>query len=379
MKAIASKIVMVVALGIWPFAAHGQAPEGPMTPQPGIAIQKAPPEKVIKLRSILVNTPVTVRNAEGEMVHNLEVSDFRISDNGVEQKITHFNLGGDPISLAVVVETSSRIEALMPELRKTGILLTQAVAGPTGEIAIVGFNDSVDKLLDFTANADKVEQTMARLEEGTSGSKLYDAMAVGVEMLSGRPEASAHDLGHRRVMLVVAEAHDEGSEKKLGEVLREAQLQNITIYSVGLSNTRALLQKKAEYKRPPNPAPDGTFGLPPIPGTVQTPTTENERYGNMDLMALAVWLVQHVKDKVTSHALEIATTATGGAHYATWKDRSIEKAMDEIGGELHSQYTLTYAPTGTTGEGYHQITVNVDRTDLTVRARPGYYVAPPES
>jgi VWFA-related protein len=279
----------------------------------------------------------------------------------------------------VVVETSSRIEALMPELRKTGILLTQAVAGPTGEIAIVGFNDSVDKLLDFTANADKVEQTMARLEEGTSGSKLYDAMAVGVEMLSGRPEASAHDLGHRRVMLVVAEAHDEGSEKKLGEVLREAQLQNITIYSVGLSNTRALLQKKAEYKRPPNPAPDGTFGLPPIPGTVQTPTTENERYGNMDLMALAVWLVQHVKDKVTSHALEIATTATGGAHYATWKDRSIEKAMDEIGGELHSQYTLTYAPTGTTGEGYHQITVNVDRTDLTVRARPGYYVAPPES
>jgi VWFA-related protein len=379
MKAIAPNIVMLLALGIWPYASHGQAPEGPMIPPPDMPIQKAPPEKVIKLRSILVNTPVTVRNAQGEMVHNLEVGDFRISDNGVEQKITHFNLGGDPISLVVVVETSSQIEALMPELRKTGILLTQAVAGPTGEIAIVGFNDSVDKLLDFTANADKVEQTMSRLEEGTSGSKLYDAMSLGVEMLSGRPEVSAHDLGHRRVMLVVAEAHDDGSEKKLGEVLREAQLQNITIYSVGLSNTRALLQKKAEYKRPPNPAPDGTFGLPPVPGTVQTPTTENERYGNMDLLALAAWLVQHVKDKVTSHALEIATTATGGAHYATWKDRSIEKAMDEIGGELHSQYTLTYAPTGTAAEGYHQITVNVDRPELTVRARPGYYVAEPGS
>jgi len=94
-------------------------------------------------------------------------------------------------------------------------------------------------------------------------------------------------------------------------------------------------------------------------------------------LALAVWLVQHVKDKVTSHALEIATTATGGMHYATWKDRAIEKAIDEIGGELHSQYTLTYAPTGTSGEGYHEISVKVDRPDLTVRARPGYYLAEP--
>jgi len=350
-----------------------------MTPQPGVVIQKEPPEKTFKLRSILVNTPVTVRDASGQMIHTLEASDFRITDNGVEQKIIHFDLGGYPVSLVVLVETSSRVEALMPALRRIGILLSQAVTGPTGETAIVGFNDSVDKLQDFTSNGDAVERVMSRLEDGTSGAKLYDAMALGVEMLSGRPEVSAMDLGHRRVMLVVAEAHDEGSEAKLGEVLRRAQLENITIYAVGLSNTRALLQKKAEYKRPPNPAPDGTFGLPPQPGTVQTPTTENDRYGNIDVLALAVWLVQHVKDKITSHALEVAATATGGEHFATWRDRSIEKALDEIGGELHSQYMLTYSPSGTAANGYHEINVNVDRKDLTVRARPGYFLAAPGS
>ena len=370
-----------VILGTLLFAtgAYAQAPEGPMTPPPGVVIQKAPPEKTFKVRSILVNTPVTVRDASGQMVHTLEASDFRITDNGVEQKITHFGLGGYPISLVVLVETSSRVEALMPEIRKTGILLTQAVTGPTGETAIVSFNDSVDKLQDFTTNADAVERVMSRLKDGPSGAKLYDAMALGVEMLSGRPEVSANELGHRRVMLVVAEAHDEGSEAKLGEVLRRAQLENVTIYAVGLSNTRALLQKKPEYKRPPNPAPDGTFGLPKEPGTVQTPSTENDRYGNMDLIALAVWVVQHVKDKVTAHALEVATTATGGAHFATWKDSAIEKALDEIGGELHSQYSLTYAPSGTATNGYHEINVNVNRKDLTVRARPGYYLAAPES
>lgn len=377
MKIVAHMFAGLMALGFLPAAMRAQAPEGPMTPQPGVEIQKVPAESRFKLHSVLVNTPVTVRNAEGEMVHNLEAANFRIRDNGVEQKITHFDLGGDPISLVVVVETSSRIDPLLPELRKTGVLLTQAVAGPTGEIAMVGFDEEVKKLQDFTTSADRIERAMSRIDSGTSGAKLYDAMALGVEMLSRRPEVSATDLGHRRVMLVVAEAHDQGSETKLGEVLRRAQLENVTIYAVGLSNTRSLLQKKPEYKRPPNPAPDGTFGLPPQPGTVETPATENERYGNMDLMALAVWAVQHIHDKITSHALEVATTATGGAHYSTWKDRSIERAMDEIGGELHSQYTVTYAPTATDGEGYHEISVEVDRKDLSVRARPGYYLAAP--
>jgi hypothetical protein len=51
--------------------------------------------------------------------------------------------------------------------------------------------------------------------------------------------------------------------------------------------------------------------------------------------------------------------------------------LDDIGGELHSQYTLTYSPTGTNTEGYHEISVTVDRKDITVRARPGYYLAGP--
>ena len=360
-------------------AAEGQAPAGPITPPPGATIQLAPPLSTIKLRSVLVNTPVTVRDASGEMVHTLEAKNFRITDNGVEQAITHFNLGGDPMSLVVVVETSSRIDPLMPQIRKTGILLTQAVAGPTGEIAVVGFNDSVDRLLEFTTNTDVVERTMSRLREGTSGAKLYDAMALGVEMLSARPEVSATELGHRRVMLVMAEAHDEGSDAKLGEVLRQAQLANVTIYSVGLSSTRAQLQKKSENNGPKRATPEGTFGMPPPPGTVQTPSTDGSQPQGVDLLALAVWAVQHVKDKITSHELELAATATGGAHFATWKDRSIEKALDEIGGELHAQYTLSYTPSGTDADGYHEIRVVVDRKDLTVRARPGYYVAPPES
>jgi VWFA-related protein len=398
MTRIAAAFLTVLILALAGAAARAQAPVGPLPPKPGVEVQQPPKDTQakVKVQVALVNTPVTVRDGRGEMVHNLEARDFKVTDNGVPQQISHFDLGGDPISMVILIETSSRIEPLLPEIRKTGILFTQTVMGPTGEAAVVDFNDSVDKLQDFTTNADLIENTIAHLGPGTSGSKLYDAMAVGVEMLSGRPQTTGVCPGvdgskataicidgvpRRRVLMILSEAVDAGSEAKLGEVLRQAQLANVTIYSVGLSTTRADLQSKPKDTRP-QITPPGTFPLPPQPGVPQTPTSEQNRYGNIDLMAAAVWIVQHVHDQVKDHALEVAATATGGAHLAAFKDRSIEKAIDEIGGELHSQYTVSYTPTGADTPGYHEIKVNIVRNDarnLKVRARPGYFLGTPES
>jgi VWFA-related protein len=377
--------LLLVALLTAAGAARAQAPEGPLAPRPGQPIQQPLPnvQAKLKIQVALVNMPVTVRNAKGEMVHDLDAKDFRITDNGVEQKILHFDLGGDPVSVVILIETSSRIDPLLPQMRKTGILFTQTVMGPEGEAAVVGFNDAVDKLQDFTTNGDSIENVVTQLQSGTSGSRLYDAMAVGVDMLSGRlPQPTAENPGRRRLLLILSESVDVGSEAKLGEVLRKAQLANVTIYSVGLSTTRAELKGKPKDTQPAPIAPPGVMTLPAPPGTIQTPTTEENRNSGVDLLGLAIWAVQHADNKVKDHALEVACTATGGAHLSTYKDRSIEKAIDEIGGELHAQYTVSYAPTDTNAVGYHEIKVEVDRKDrknLKVRARPGYYVAPPES
>src|SRR5215831_19237632 len=194
----------LVALGVLaaPYCV-AQAPEGPIHVDPSRTAQLAADS--IKLRTILVNTPVTVLNEKGAMLHNLEESDFTITDNGVPQKITHFNLGGDPISLVVVVERSARIASALPKIRRAGILISQTVIGPTGEGAVIAYDDRVTTLLDFNDSADAMEKTFSTMEEGSAGTRLFDAMSRGVEMLSRRPEVSDNDLGHRRVMLVIGE------------------------------------------------------------------------------------------------------------------------------------------------------------------------------
>jgi VWFA-related protein len=337
-------------------------------------------ETRIRTRVSLVNTPVTVVNAKGELVSNLEAKDFELTDNGVAQKITHLDLGSDPLSLVILIETSSRIERLLPGMRKTGIIFADAVMGPDGEAAVLGFHDSLDELVDFTTDHDVVRNTISELKEGTQGSRLFDAMAVGVEMLSSRPQPrpTADSPERRRVMVIMAEATDVGSEARFGAVLRRAQLSNVTIYSVGISTTLAELEAPSKDVRH-RIQPEGTFPQPAMPGTVQTRTTEDTRYGYGNLMNTIVRAVTNVKSQITGHAFEIATSGTGGQHIATSDEFSVEKAVDEIGGELHSQYSLIYEPIGTSQVGYHAIKVRVNRKGLKVRARPGYYIAPPES
>src|SRR3984957_9682858 len=260
-------------------ASLAQSTSGPIAPQPGAALQ-APPQRDAKIgvSVSLVNTPVTVRDNKGNMIHTLDAKDFQITDNGVPQRILHFDMGGDPLSLVVLVETSSRVATFLPQISKAGILITQTVMGSTGEAAIIGFNDSVDKLQGFTHNADKIESVFDHLQPGGSGTKLYDAMTAGIEMLSSQPQPTSDQPGRRRVMLIIAEATDIGSGTQFGEALRQAQLANVTIYSVGLSTTRAQLQAEPRDTTP-QVTPPGTFGTPPMPGTVQTPDTEAARLG----------------------------------------------------------------------------------------------------
>jgi len=366
--------LLLALTGIFAASVPAQAPPGPAAPQPGVTPQAPPPQAAFKVRVALVTTPATVRNSKGEMIHDLEPTDFRVTDNGVTQSITHFDLGGDPLSIVVVIENSSRVEPMLPQVRKSGIVIAQTIVAATGEGAVLAFNDDVQRLQDFTSNGDAIEKAVETMKTGTSGAKLYDAMAQGVEMLTSRPEPTADSPGRRRILLVISEARDDGSEAQFGEVLRQAQLANVTIYSVGLSTTRAELQEKPKDTRP-HVTPPGTYGRPPFPGSVQTPDTDAALYGSGNIMDAVAWAVTHVKDALKDNPLQIATAGTGGAHLATFKDRSIENALDAIGGELHSQYSLSYAPTGTGETGYHQIKVTVEKKNLKVRARPGYYIA----
>jgi len=372
----AAIFVALATLALLAAPARGQgAPPGPIHTR-----RDAPPEKIpaaelekraLRVRVTEVIVPVTVRDSRGEIVFSLNKENFHVFDNGVEQKLDHFDLGGDSLSIVLVVETSSHIEPMFPSVKHTGIIFAETVMGPTAEVAIIGYDDSVNLLEKFSTDSDHTQSVINHLQMGTSGLRLYDAMSRGISLLEKRP------VPQRRIMVVVGEAQDTGSESKFGEVLRQAQLANVTIYSIGLSTAMADLRAKPQER--PTIGPPGTYPVPTPNGQPQTPDLERQMQQAGDLTALAIWLIKTGKNAVGPNSLAIASKATGGMHANIKKDSSIEKAMDEIGGEIHAQYTLGYRPAADDSSGYHEIKVVVDAPAVSVRTRPGYYIPPPES
>jgi len=330
-------------------------------------VQQGVDQSSIRVKVELVSTPVVVQNGKGALVNDLGPGDFRIFDNGIEQSLESFEVGGAPLAAVFVIETSARVEALLPAISRTGLLITQNIIGETGQAALLNYSDHVVKQLDFTNDHSAIEKAIANLQSESSDAHLYDAIWEAVGMLRDTPPS------RRRVVIAIAEAMDAGSKTDLGSIMREAQIDGITIYAIGLSTFQAGWRGPEKQAAAPPAAPSGIFVLPPIPGSIYTPGIEELRRGNMDLgtlggHTLAFW----------SPPLRDAAAATGGLYQSTFTDDSIERAIDRIAGELTAQYTLTYRPNTSQTEGdFHKIkVVVVNKSKLRVRARPGYYIYP---
>jgi VWFA-related protein len=342
----------------------GQAPQS-VSPVPnGESQTKELPvaRNQIRVGANEVVAPVTVTDKRGEPILDLEQGNFHVFDNGVEQTINHWDLRGDPLTVALVIETSSHIQAMMPVVHSMGSIFTETVMALDGEAAVITYDATVDVRQPFTQDHDAVEKAIAKTEFITPEMKLYDAMAVAVQLLKARPST------RRRIMVIVGESQDYTSDTKLGKTLRDAQLADIAIYVIGPSSTTADL-RYGNSKLPPIKL--GKH-LPPI--STQTPV-DQQGHPALDILAPTVWLIMRGTNEIKNHQLEVAAAATGGIHYRALRDETIRTALDRIGGELHAQYILGYVPAMDGPPGFHRIEVTVSRPGVIVRTRPGYYLA----
>ena len=298
-----------------------------------------PPAAKHRLRVVTneVVVPVTVTDPNGEFVLDLLPQDFHIFDDGVVQRIDHWDLGDDPLAVVLVLQTTDRAQSMIPAIHSLGSIFTETVMALDGEAAVVTYDSEVDVRQPFTMDHDAVERAITSTKFDDPGMHLYDAMAKAVDLL--RNEAPMR----RRIMLVVGESRDDGSTANFAAVVRDAEHANISIYAIGPSSmTRDLLQDAPSLWAAP-----------------------------------AIFLLQQGRNRSKKHDLEVAAAATGGVHYGAARSETLREALDDIGGELHAQYILSYKPNGERAPGFHSIGVAISRSDVSVRTRPGYYVAAP--
>jgi VWFA-related protein len=327
------------------------------------AQQAEPP--TISVTTRIVMTPVTVTDRAGNIVNGLSPADFRLLDNNKPQKITE-DLASHPISMVIAVQANAQVEKILPQIQKLGSAIQQQVLGDEGEVAVLEFDHRMQMLTDFTSDPDQISKALKQLKPGSSTSRLNDAAIEAINMLKKRPGT------RRRVLLLISESRDHGSELKPREVLAAAEFANIVTYSIDISRGMAMATAPPSANRSVlDNRPPGAVYQPG--GAVETPTSQSQ-------VALGNWapLINEIfvaaKAIFVSNPLEVYTTYTGGREYSFMNQKALDRAVSDLGEELHSQYLLTYVPNNQEEGGYHNISVQVLRPDLKVRARDGYYL-----
>ena len=290
---------------------------------------KAPGQApTIKAEVNLVNLFATVRDKNKRIVTDLKQDDFKVTEDGHEEKIAFFSKEmALPITLGLLLDTSGSEQNMLGAIQDAGARFLHRVLRKGDEAMIISFDTDVDLLADFTDDRNILDRAInkARINSPAGGyiagnpgpvggnvvgTALYDAIYLACgDKLNG--EAG------RKAIVIVTDAQDEGSKVRLEEAVEAAQRTDTVIHLLLVADPR--------------------FG------------------GNAGVARRL-------------------TEETGGRLIIVNSEKKLEEAFDQISEELRSQYTLGYYPTNTAKDGkFRKIRVDANNHDYKVLARRGYY------
>lgn len=218
---------------------HAQPPASPSPGAPRTSSTKdaQPPEplqpgeevgegEVIRVTANLVSVPVTVINRQGQYVVDLNRSDFRIYENGVEQTIAHFSDVDRAFSVALLIDTSGSTapfldqikgaaKAFVEQLRSLDTVRPIYFHGEIKSLRKVGIND----LAVLSAAIDQMEPGPVMM-----GTRLYDAVDFSLNVL--KPESA------RKAIVLFTDGENTWGKATMKSTLKEAEESDVIVYAL---------------------------------------------------------------------------------------------------------------------------------------------------
>lgn len=322
--------------------------------EPGVNESRVNPEgetvegDVIRTDTALVTVPVTVLDRNGRYVPQLRREQFRISENGVEQKIAYFATTDAPVTVILLIDTSGSTHFRLDDIQQAAITFVSKLKD-NDSVMVMSFDDRIDIQCKATTDRKEIERGIRRTSTG-GGTRLYDA----VENILKKQLSKI--TGRKAVVLFTDGVDTTSGRASYDSTIRLAEESDAPIYSVDYDTSGAVTMAGSGI---PGGGGRGTiFGLPlPRPGI---PGTSGPGSSPGDYRRAARYL----------HEL---SDATGGRFYSGDSLFGIAQAFAWIAEELGRQYSLGYYPNTRGKEGERrQIKVKSTEPDLVVKARGSY-------
>ncbi len=324
--------------------------QAPATPTP--AAQK-PEEEPAPIR-VTVNeviVPVTVTDFKGRFISNLDKSNFRIYEDGKEQKVEYFSREhNQPVVVGFVLDTSSASRIHWKNFQETAKEMAWALLSDDKEKKYAGFlvtySTEAELAVNTTREPEPIVEKIDKLKPG-GGSALYDAIIMAINkhhVIPGEP------IEPRRVLIIFGDGNDNASKYTLDQVIELAQRNLVTIYCVSTA----------------------AFGFS-SEGTPAITRLADETGGRVETPLDGVYADVSGYLSKPQDAGNYALVVGSGAYSAAVAQHMFD-AINKVAGEITTQYILRYkTDPNLTARPFRAIKVTVNIPDVTVRARRGYY------
>jgi Ca-activated chloride channel homolog len=262
----------------------------------------------------------TVIGEKGQIVTDLHQDNFRVWEDGVEQKVTSLQHQDLPVSMGILVDDSGSMLDKRAAADLAAMHLLRA-SNPRDTVFIVNFSDRAYLDQGFTSDLVALDRGLDRVDpKGTTA--LYDAVAASAE------ELARHAKERKQALLIITDGADNASELTLGQTIRRVQnLGGPVVYSIGL--------------------------------LFDANRAESER---------------------ARDALERLSRETGGLAYFPGSLQDLNSIAEQVARDIRNQYIVAYHSTRPASlGGYRSIRVEAHAPNhgkLTVRTRRGYYTTP---
>lgn len=304
---------------------------------------------VIRFDTALVTVPVTVMDRSGRYVPLLRREQFRLEENGVQQKIAYFATTDAPFSVVLVIDTSGSTQLRLDDIQKAAIDFVDKLK-PVDSVMVMSFDDRIQVQCKATTDREVIYHAIRRTRTG-GGTRLYDAVdEILKKQLATIP-------GRKAVVLFTDGVDTTSHRASYDSTVRLAQESDAPIYSVDYDTSGGF---------------GGVQGLP-IPGghgTIIGFPFPRPSGGGMPVPMPGSTAGDYKRAVAYLHDL---SDGTGGRFYSGDSMFGIAQAFTWIAEELGRQYSLGYYPTtrGKDGER-RQIKVRVTEADMVVKSRDSY-------
>ena len=311
----------------------GNAKNSAGTPAENVDNTEISEGDVIRVDSQLVTLNISVIDrGTNRGLLGLSQPDFKLFEDGQEQRIVQFESSAAPFDLVLLIDLSGSTKEVLKLIRAAATRFVEA-ARPADRIAVITFAGEAKVVSELTADRELLRQRIETIDTARGDTKLYDATNFAMAEVLKQTKNS-----RRTAIVLMSDGLDgtipgvsgqQGSTTSYQETLRNIQEFDGVLYTLWLNTI---------YE-----------AMSPLDTQPEAFDAGHDRMKEM-------------------------ADAGGGIFYRVEKITDLAGAYEQVVADLGTVYSLAYKPSNGARDGqWRAIRINITRPNAVPRGKRGYY------